>query len=51
MEVRANATVVIILRYMSVSNQHVHLKTYTVRQCQLYLNKAEKKGNTSILSL
>ena len=43
MKVLANITVVIILQYISLSNQHfVHLELEHVI-CQLYLNEAGKK--------
>ena len=43
MEVLAKAMVVIILQYISVSNQHVYTLNLHKVICQLYFNKAGKK--------
>ena len=44
MEVLAHATVVIILQYISVSNQHMaHLKPYTMLYVNYILIKLEEK--------
>ena len=43
MEVVANTMVVIILQFITVSNEHfVYLKLTLKVMCQLYLNKARK---------